>query len=136
MVVLVDTNIIIDALADRQPYASEARMILEKCATDQITGILAAHSVSNLFYILRRNFDIHERRLLLKNLCQIFHVSDIDKKKIISALANEQFSDFEDCLQEECAVSDMADFIVTRNKVDFQKSRVPAVLPEELLGFA
>ena len=70
MVILVDTNIIIDALANREPYADDAKRIMEKCAAREITGILAAHSIPNLFYILRKNFSQEERRFLLKNLCE------------------------------------------------------------------
>ena len=44
MVILVDTNIIIDALANREPYADDAKRIMEKCAAREITGILAAHT--------------------------------------------------------------------------------------------
>lgn len=46
---------------------------------------------------------------------------------------NEDFSDFEDCLQEECAVAVSADYIVTRNPKDFVSSRVPAILPNDFL---
>lgn len=133
MVILVDTNIIIDALANREPYADDAKRIMEKCAAREITGILAAHSIPNLFYILRKNFSQDERRFLLKNLCEIFQVSDLNEKKIVAALENNAFSDFGDGLQEECAVETMADYIVTRNPVDFKHSRVKVILPDELL---
>lgn len=133
MVVLVDTNIIIDALANREPYADNAKKILEKCAAREVTGILAAHSIPNMFYIFRKNFSQDERRFLLKNLCNIFKISDLNAKKILAALENEKFVDFEDCLQEECAVESMADYIVTRNLADFANSRVKVILPEEFL---
>ena len=133
MVVLVDTHIIIDALANREPYADNAKKILEKCAAREVTGILAAHSIPNMFYILRKNFSQDERRFLLKNLCNIFKISDLNAKKILAALENEKFVDFEDCLQEECAVESMADYIVTRNPADFANSRVKVILPEEFL---
>ena len=133
MVVLVDTNIIIDALAKREPYADNAKKILEKCAAREVTGILAAHSIPNMFYIFRKNFSQDERRFLLKNLCNIFKISDLNAKKILAALENEKFVDFEDCLQEECAVESMADYIVTRNPADFANSRVKVILPEEFL---
>ena len=125
MVILVDTNIIIDALANREPYADDAKRIMEKCAAREITGILAAHSIPNLFYILRKNFSQEERRFLL--------ISDLNEKKIVAALENNAFSDFEDGLQEECAVESMADYIVTRNPADFKHSRVKVILPDELL---
>ncbi|MFQ7491052.1 MAG: type II toxin-antitoxin system VapC family toxin [Lachnospiraceae bacterium] len=133
MVVLVDTNIIIDALANREPYADNAKKILEKCAAREVTGILAAHSIPNMFYIFRKNFSQDERRFLLKNLCNIFKISDLNAKKILAALENEKFVDFEDCLQEECAIESMADYIVTRNPADFANSRVKVILPEEFL---
>ena len=126
-------NIIIDALANREPYADDAKRIMEKCAAREITGILAAHSIPNLFYILRKNFSQEERRFLLKNLCEIFQISDLNEKKIVAALENNVFSDFEDGLQEECAVESMADYIVTRNPADFKHSRVKVILPDELL---
>ncbi|MBC5713504.1 PIN domain-containing protein [Roseburia sp. BX1005] len=133
MVILIDTNIIIDALADREPYATDAKQIMEKCATREITGVLAAHSIPNLFYILRKEFSQEERRYLLKNLCKIFQVSELNEKRIIAALENEMFSDFEDGLQEECAVASMADYLVTRNPSDFKHSRIKVILPNEFL---
>ena len=133
MVVLVDTNIIIDALANREPYADNAKKILEKCAAREVTGILAAHSIPNMFYIFRKNFSQDERRFLLKNLCNIFKISDLNARKILAILENGKCGDFEDCLQEECAVESMADYIVTRNPADFANSRVKVILPEEFL---
>ena len=133
MVILIDTNIIIDALADREPYATDAKQIMEKCATREITGVLVAHSIPNLFYILRKEFSQEERRYLLKNLCKIFQVSELNEKRIIAALENEMFSDFEDGLQEECAVASMADYLVTRNPSDFKHSRIKVILPNEFL---
>ena len=109
MVILVDTNIIIDVLANREPYAEDAKKILEKCATKEVKGVLAAHSIPNLFYILRKAFNQEERRFLLKNLCKIFQISDLNAQKII------------------------ADYIVTRNPVDFKNSRIKVIQPEELL---
>ena len=123
-VVVDDTN---------EPYADNAKKILEKGAAREVTGILAAHSIPNMFYIFRKNFSQDERRFLLKNLCNIFKISDLNAKKILAALENEKFVDFEDCLQEECAVESMADYIVTRNPADFANSRVKVILPEEFL---
>ena len=134
MVVLVDTNILVDVISDREPYAEYGEKILEKCAKREITGIIAAHTIPNLFYILRKEFSQKERRDLLRNLCIIFCVSDLNAKKILAALENEKFLDFEDCLQEVCAVEEIADYIVTRNPSDFVESRVKVVQPEELLS--
>ena len=65
---------------------------------------------------------------------QDFGVEGIDKAKLLSGLANEDFSDFEDCLQMECAKSYGADYIVTRNVPDYSISDIKAILPSEYLG--
>lgn len=134
MVILVDTNILIDIIANREPYAEYGKRILEKCAKREVTGIIAAHSIPDLFYILRKDFSQEERRALLRDLCCIFRISDLNTKKIVAALDNNKFLDFEDCLQEECAVEETADYIVTRNPNDFIGSRVKVIQPDELMS--
>ena len=127
MRVLIDTNILADLLLGRDPYYDIANNILIMCADKRIHGYIAAHSVPNLFYILRKFMTREERREALKDICQIVKVEGIDSFKILSALDNE------DCFQEECALAISADYIVTRNTKDFASSRVPAILPDEFL---
>ena len=133
MVILIDTNIVMDVLTNREPFSENARKIMEKCAEGTVTGVLAAHSIPNLFYILRKDFSSEERRELLKNLCMLFQISDLNKRKIQAALENDVFSDFEDSLQEECAVAETTDYLVTRNPADFQNSRIKILQPEQML---
>ncbi len=134
MVILIDTNVILDIFLKREPYKTNSELILTKCADRQITGYLAAHSIPNLFYILRKEYSQQERRKIIRNLCCIFRISDLNLDKILSAVDNEDFSDFENCLQEECAVNVMADYIVTRNPGDFARSRVKIIEPEEFVA--
>ncbi|MBT9776878.1 PIN domain-containing protein [Clostridium sp. MCC353] len=133
MRVLVDTNVIIDALIGRPPYFDDADKIIEMCANKKIHGYLAAHSIPNIFYILRKHLSLEARRSAIVNLCNIFTIESIDSEKIIKAIKNENFADFEDCLQDECAVSVQADYIITRNIKDFIQAQVKAVLPHEFL---
>lgn len=97
------------------------------------TNILAAHTVSNLFYILRKNFSALQRKEILISLCRIFEISDINKEKIIAALTNNNFSDFEDCLQMECALEVGADYIITRNISVFTNSKISVLEPTDFL---
>lgn len=133
MKILVDTNVILDALLKREPYDNVAQTIITKCADGEVIGYLAAHSIPDLFYILRKNYSQKERRKFIRNLCDIFLVSDLNAEKIISAIENEEFTDFEDCLQEECAVEVMADYIVTRNPADYKASRIKVIEPDEFI---
>lgn len=133
MKVLVDTNVIVDALIGRQPYFEDADKIVKLCADKKVHGYLAAHSIPNLYYILRKYLSAEDRRDVLRQLCVIFMIEGIDSKKIVTAIENSKFTDFEDCLQDECAVSVGADYIVTRNIKDFLNAKVKAVLPEDFL---
>ena len=133
MKILVDTNIILDVLLKREPHNRAAQVIMTKGAEREITGYLAAHSILNIFYVLRKEYSQAERRKFIRNLCEIFRISDLNAEKIMLAIDNEQFSDFEDCLQEECAVAETVDYIVTRNPADFKQSRVKVVEPDEFM---
>lgn len=133
MTILVDTNVILDILLKREPYVNEAQIIMTKCADREIIGYLAAHTIPNIFYILRKVYSQEERRRLIKNLCEIFRISDLNAEKILAAVDNEGFLDFEDCLQEECAFEAIADYIVTRNPGDYKESRVKVIEPSEFV---
>ena len=133
MTILVDTNVILDILLEREPFVNESRIIMTKCADREIIGYLAAHTIPNIFYILRKKYSQEERRRFIRNLCEIFRISDLNAEKILAAIDNEDFSDFEDCLQEECAFEAMVDYIVTRNPGDYKESRVKVIEPIEFV---
>ena len=99
----------------------------------KVIGCIAAHTVSNIFFILRKVYSVKERRDILNSICQLFEVESINKEKIIRGLNNDKFSDFEDCLQMECAISFQAEYIVTRNIDDFKGSSIACILPSDLL---
>lgn len=127
--ILIDTNVLLDYLLEREPYFEDAKKVVVSCVDGKIKGCIAAHSIPNMFFILRKDYSAKERREVLSNLCLIFDVEGIDKTKLLSGLANEDFTDFEDCLQMECAKSYGADYIVTRNVTDYVKSEVKAIEP-------
>ena len=131
MRILIDTNILIDVVARREPFFFDAVKVFELCQKEKVEGYIAAHSVVNMAYILRKNFTSDELREILLRLCKTFTVEAIDLSKLIATLNNRDFSDFEDCLQTQCALNLRADYIVTRNVPDFSASEIPAVTPEE-----
>jgi predicted nucleic acid-binding protein len=131
--ILIDTNVLLDYLLMREPYFEEAREVVHTCVNGKVKGCVAAHSISNMFFILRKVFSERERKELLLALCSIFDVESIDKKKLLEGLQNEKFSDFEDCLQMECAKSYGAKYIITRNVGDFSNSEIRAMTPKEYL---
>ena len=133
MVILIDTNVILDHLIPREPFADIAGELLRLCFHQKCRGYIAVHSITNIFYILRKHLSASKRKAMLMELCEFVEVAGIHKKHIIDALADEDFDDLEDCLQAECARMVNADYIVTRNIADFSASPIPAILPEDLL---
>lgn len=131
--ILIDTNVLLDYILTREPFYEDAKRIVSICVDGKVKGCIAAHSISNMFFILRKDFNSEERRELLLNLCSIFDIEGIDKIKLIAGLQNEEFSDFEDCLQMECAKSYGAGYIVTRNIDDYKVSEIKAILPKDYL---
>ena len=131
--ILVDTNVLLDYLLTREPFYGDTEKIIHGCVDGKAKGCIAAHSISNMFFILRKDYSAEERREVLSSLCSIFDVEGIDKAKLLSGLQNEEFSDFEDCLQMECAKAYKADYIVTRNISDYKTSEIKAVLPKDYL---
>lgn len=131
MRVLVDTNVVLDYLLEREPYTESARKIVLACKQKKLIGCIAAHTVSNMFFILRKTYSVEERRTILTDVCRLFDVEGIDRAKILQALDNMDFKDFEDCLQMQCARSFQADYIISRNLEDFANSEVPCISPDE-----
>lgn len=84
---------------------------------------------------MRKVYSESQRREMLTEMCGLFGIVDIDKDKIIMALKNDKFKDFEDCLQSECALSCDADYIITRNLKDFSESKVKPITPEDFFEY-
>ena len=131
--VLIDTNISIDVLQDRIPFTDNSQAVIGLVTQKKIKGAVAAHSITNLWYILRKTHSDEERRNYLLSLFELFDVVSIDKNRLVAALENSNFKDFEDCLQDECACAINADYIITRNAKDFESSMVKVLTPEEFL---
>lgn len=133
MKILIDTNVLIDYLMRREPYTNSAEKIIFLCKNMQVNGCMAAHSVMNIFYILRKEMTLSERKKLIICISDFIEIIGIDREKIMHILKNDTFSDIEDCLQVECAKAFNADYIVTRNVKDFEYSEVPAITPDIFL---
>lgn len=132
--ILIDTNVLLDYLLEREPFFEDAKTVVLSCVEGETKGCIAAHSISNMFFILRKDYTINERREILSDLCSIFDIEGIDKTKLLSGLSNDDFSDFEDCLQMECAKSYGADYIITRNVSDYMTSEIKAIEPKTYLN--
>ncbi len=131
--VFLDTNVVIDFLADRKPFSSAAAQIFNASVAGKIKLYISAVSYNNIYYILRQSLSHAMTIKLLNELCEMTEIADVTKSIIRNSLKSE-FKDFEDAIQYNCALSlNKIDLIVTRNTKDFKKSFLPVMTPEEAL---
>lgn len=132
MKMLIDTNVIMDALVGREPFLAKSEFVVNLCGERLIHGYIAAHTVTNLFYLLRKYYPSDQCKAMLLATLNLFEVIQIDRDKLIPALQNESFKDFEDCLQMECGKMAKVNYIVTRDMKDFANSDIPCLTPDEV----
>ena len=133
MVLLIDTNVVIDYSLVRKPYYDDVLKLPDYCDKLKIQTYIAFHSVSVIWHVLRKHFPPQERRPILSEITELFTVTAAPHSAVVDAVRNESFPDFEDCLQEKCALQVNADYIVTRNVKDYETSQVKAVTPAEMI---
>ena len=133
MQVLIDTNIIVDTIQERQPFSSDSKKILALCIEKKIDGYITAHSLCDLYYILRKDMNETERLSIINRLCKYLTVISEFQADFINVTNNPQTNDLEDGLQIICAEKYHLDYIITRNVKDFIHSHVPAILPQDFL---
>ena len=134
MKVLIDTNVMIDAITKRDDASSFSADLIALCSSNRITGFAAPHSFSNMYYILRKEYSDKNRRVIIGEYSKILNVVSMNEDVINAALNNNNITDFEDAIQYACAESVGADYIVTRNVKDYGRSSIKAITPEELIN--
>lgn len=133
--ILFDTNIIFTYLTRRNDMFLNESVELVKCVKDGVCqGFIAFHSVSTLWYLLRKT-DEDIRREMLEETLNIFEIAVARRKELLSAIQNKAFQDFEDAIIVKCAQNANCDFIVTANINDFIVSDVMTLTPNRLLEF-
>lgn len=129
----LDTNIIIDLLADRLPYSSIARQLLVLAENKQVKLYTSSHSIATAYYLVKKYSDEQSLRRAITILIEIVTVIPVDADVIQKSLRAGQ-KDFEDSIQIFCACTiDNIFAIITRNLKDFKSSAVPAYAPDALL---
>jgi predicted nucleic acid-binding protein len=131
--IFVDTNIIIDLLADRRPHSKFAIALFEKAESQKVKLYASSHSFATTYYLLKKHVDDKNLRLILLGLLEYVNIIPIDMHIIKRGLKSKH-KDFEDALQILSAMSvDKMDCIVTRDLKDFKDSEIPVFSPDDIL---
>ncbi|MGB7440622.1 MAG: PIN domain-containing protein [Coleofasciculaceae cyanobacterium] len=130
---LFDSDVLLDVLAQRQPFVAASARALNTVTQEQVQGYVSGHAITNIFYILRRQIGSEAARELLARLLQHLQVASVTDEVIRQALQS-SVTDFEDAVTSAAANAAGLEVIVTRNTSDFSAASVPAMLPEEFLA--
>ena len=131
MKALIDTNVIIDALQDRDDFARDAEFVVLQAY--EYEGYIAATSITDIYYIQHKFYhDKEKTKKSLKKVLKLYDIIDVTESDCRNAL-HSGVSDFEDAVIVEVAKRNDIDCIVTRDIKDFKTSPVPAYTPVEFL---
>lgn len=112
MKLFLDTNILIDVIANRKPWVDEALVLLELAKQKKLTLIVADFSFINLAYITRKLFTQEELYALFSDLCLYVKVVEVGGM-IIKKSFQKSWKDMEDCVQYLVAKREKVDYLIT-----------------------
>ncbi len=131
--IFMDTNVVIDFLANRQPFSLDAARLFNMAVEGRIKIYISAVSYNNIYYVLRQSLTNVATIKLLEGLAELTEIAEVTGKVIRQSLKTD-FKDYEDAIQYYSALSiPNIDFIVTRNTKDFKKSSLPILTPTEAI---
>ena len=130
--VFLDTNILVDLIADRKPFSKHAIEIFKSAEERKTQLFTSSHSIATAHYLLKKYVEEKDLRDILSNLLEFLDVIPVDLDVLKKGLRSNH-KDFEDAIQIICASSISGiDFIVTRNTKDFKTSNIAVLTPDEM----
>jgi predicted nucleic acid-binding protein len=130
---LIDTNIVIDLLAKREPYYEDAAKLFSLADKNKVKLSVSSLTFANTYYLLQKMNSALVAKEILRRFKILTEVLSLDDKIIDLALNDNGFSDFEDAIQYYSALENGQDIIITRNLKDFKSSKIPVLTATEYL---
>ncbi len=131
--ILVDVNVLLDAVLERAPHAEVAAKIWAAVETRRVTGLVPGHGVTTLFYLFSRTRGADSARRAVAHLLTVFGVAAVSQATLQRALTL-AWTDFEDAVCAAAAEAAGCDLIVTRDPAGFPASPVQTVDPATVLA--
>ena len=133
MKIIIDTNVALDVLLNRTEFVQSSHDILKLSAQDRVNGFLTTNTITDIFYVLHKNSkDALKSRQAIAQLIKLVTLEAIVPSDISRALTS-NIIDLEDAIVCFAAKRIKADYIVTRNTIDFTNSPVPAMTPVDFM---
>jgi predicted nucleic acid-binding protein len=133
MRIFVDTNLLLDVLAKREPFYTASARVWTMAETGACEALVSAISFNNVFYTVRKARDSATARRALVLLRDVF-ASIAPDPRILNQAIDSDIPDFEDAIQLYSAIHARADYLLTRNVRDFPSGILPILTPHEFLA--
>ena len=133
MNILFDTNVVLDLLLDREPFAGPAVFLFEQVERAELTGVLCATTLTTVHYLVARALGRGRAAEAVQKLLLLFEMAAVTRAVLESAL-HADMDDFEDAVLHQAACLAGCEGIVTRNGRDFKKAKISVFNPEELIS--
>ena len=131
--VLIDTNVILDYVLKREPFANDALACMERLFGAKAKVYLTASTITDIYYLTNKALhDKEKSKDVIAKLLNAFQIAGVDKADCLNALSL-PMTDYEDALVSTCAKKVRAEFIITRNLSDYKNSPVAAIAPADYL---
>lgn len=131
MRVYVDTNVLVDFVCKREPFAMAAKAFFARGYVGMYSLQTSALSFVTTMYIAH-HYDHEEVKKMLLRVSTFVEILDLQGSTVVEMLSSD-WKDYEDATQNHTAISANADCIVTRNVKDFRESSLPVYTVEEFL---
>ena len=133
MRVHVDTNVLLDVLAKREPFWRNSARVWTLAESGQITAFISAISFNNCFYVVRKLAGSDRAYQTIRLLRDVFQPVDLSAQLLTQAI-DAGFTDFEDAIQYVSAIHAQAQALITRNPDDFPRTGLSVLTPTEFLA--
>jgi predicted nucleic acid-binding protein len=134
MRLLVDVNLVLDVLLERNPHVDASAALWAAVERRALEGLVSAHGVTTVFYLVTRHRDARHARRVVSDLVSVFGIAPVDEQVIRRALAL-AWSDLEDAVCAAAAEASACDAIVTRDPRGFVDPPIPVLDPASALAW-
>lgn len=135
MKILIDTNIVIDALTSRTPWNESAEKIFLMAANNIVDMYITASAATDIYYLIRKHLHNTETaKQIMGKLYSLVGILEVKEEDIVEALAS-SITDYEDAVVEQVARRSDMECIVTRNQKDYEAGLTKIFLPEDFIRF-
>jgi predicted nucleic acid-binding protein len=133
MKLLLDINVLLDLVLERNPWAGSAARLLTRVERGEVEGHVPGHTLTTIHYVVSRAKDRHAAAAAVTDLLRFLEVVPIEKVDFSQALVL-PMDDFEGAVQAAAALKIGADYIVTRDEKGFGGLSIPSVNSGEILS--